>query len=245
VRSGPETEEAQRQSLEEACVPFDIERAPLMRARLFKLEAAEYLLVTTVHHLAFDGWSLDPIHARTVRHLRCGNCREVFTLSQPALQYADWSVWQRRRMETEYVAPLLDYWREQLRNTVAPKCLSFDRPRMRGTAPQIGRHAFAVSKELTEEIRHLAAGSGVTAFVLMLAAFQTLLYRRNGHEDIVVGSPIANRNRMELTEMIGCFVNLLALRVHIGDRPPFAACSNECTGSCWKLTNIRICRLSC
>jgi aspartate racemase len=213
--------EARRQSVAEAYLTFDIERAPLVRARLFRLDQTEHLLVLTVHHLVFDGWSFELFMREicTIYGALLGGLPSP--LPEPVLQYADWAAWQRRRMNAEATQQLLLYWQDQLRGPAPVLPLPYDRPRKGDTTPEVGRHPFALSKELTATLKHLGTEAGATPFVTILAGFQVLLYRYTHEEDIVVGSPIANRNRIELDGMVGCFVNTLALRVRLGGRPSF------------------------
>ncbi len=207
-------DEATRRAETEAREPFDLKRPPLIRAHLFRLGDLEHLLVLTMHHLAFDGWSFNPF----MREL-CATYSA--SLPAPRLQYVDFAVWQRRRLDGEALAPLLDYWKRQLGGSLPVLRLPADRPRT-DSGPRRGAcQPVAVSREVTDALKRLSANEGVTPFMMLLAAFKTLLYRYTGEEDIIVGSPVANRNRAELESLIGLFVNTLALRTSLGGQPSF------------------------
>ncbi len=213
--------EAEREVAAEGRLPFDPDKAPLVRARLFRLDKTDHILVITIHHLAFDGWSFSPFMRELAAIYSALIAGHPSPQKDPVLQYADWAVWQQRRLNDGACAPSLRYWSEQLRRPVPALRLPFDRPRRRGSASEIGRHSFGLSTELTQTLKQLATEMETTPFVILLAAFQAFLYGITGEEDIVVGSPIANRNRIELEGMIGVFINTLALRVWLGGRPSF------------------------
>jgi amino acid adenylation domain-containing protein len=213
--------EAQRIAEEEARLPFDLECGPLLRARLLRLSEDEHVLLLTMHHIVSDGWSLGVL-VREVGALYGAYSRgEESPLEELAIQYADYAVWQREWLSGDVLERQLSYWREQLRG--APSILELPTDRQR-PAVQSFRGSFepvVVEAELTRRLKELSRREGVTLFMTLLAAWQVLLSRYTGERDIVVGTPIANRNRGELEQLIGFFVNALALRTDLSGESTF------------------------
>jgi amino acid adenylation domain-containing protein len=213
--------EAQRLAFEEANRPFNLEREPLVRGTALQLGETEYILVLTMHHIISDGWSLG-VFVRELTELYKAFC----TGSPPVLpvlpvQYADFAVWQRQWFSGEILKTQLHYWKEQLKN--APNLLELptDRPRRAVQTFQGGYYYAAFDKELSAKLTALSKRWGVTLFMTLVAAFQTLLYRLSGEDDIVVGTPVAGRNRREIEGLIGFFVNTLLLRTNLEGDPSF------------------------
>ncbi|HEV2851938.1 MAG TPA: condensation domain-containing protein, partial [Thermoanaerobaculia bacterium] len=209
----PETAEAEAEKLaaSEARQPFDLARGPLLRARLLRLGAEDWVLLVTMHHIVTDGWSTG-IFVRELRTLY-----EAFAAGLPSplpelpLQYPDFAAWQRRTLSGEAVEALLEDWQRRFGTEVPDLRLPTDRPRPPvQTYPGGHRHS-RLSAELTRDLHRLAQRSGVTLFMALLGGFQALLHRYTGQERIVVGSPVAGRNRPELEGLIGFFVNTLVL----------------------------------
>ena len=142
-------------------------------------------------------------------------------LAELPIQYADFAVWQREWLQGEVLESQLSYWKKQLEGTPAVLNLPTDHPRPAVQSHRGARQSIELSKELTEGLKALSRKEGVTLFMTLLAAFQTLLYRYTGQDDIVIGSPIANRNRAEIEGLIGSFVNTLVLRSNFSDNPTF------------------------
>jgi len=219
--SGKAQEAAVRQQATAAAQrSFNLSTGPLLRVVVLKLEASEHVLLLTLHHVVADGWSVGVL----VREL--GALYTAFRLGKPSplpelpLQYADFAQWQRQWLQGEKLENLLSYWRQQLAG-ITPLNLWTDYPR-----PAIPRYTGAeqrldLSQDLSQGLQALSQESGTTLFMTLLAAFQTLLYRYSGQEDICVGSPIANRNRSELEGLIGFFVNSLVLRTDLSGNPTF------------------------
>ncbi|MEG4634709.1 amino acid adenylation domain-containing protein [Microcoleus sp. AR_TQ3_B6] len=213
--------EAQRLAFEEANRPFNLERDPLVRGTALQLGETEYILVITMHHIISDGWSLG-IFVRELTELYKAFC----TGAPPVLpllpvQYADFAVWQRQWLSGEVLKTQLHYWTEQLKNAPNLLQLPTDRPRKAIQTFPGGYYYTAFDKELSAEITALSKRSGVTLFMTLVAVFQTLLYRLSGDDDIVVGTPVAGRNRREIEGLIGFFVNTLVLRTNLGGDPSF------------------------
>jgi amino acid adenylation domain-containing protein len=203
--------EARRWATEEARLPFDLARGPLWRTTLLRLGAAEALLLVNQHHIVTDGWSTD-VFARELRALYA-----AFAAGRPSplpalpLQYPDFAVWQRSALDGEAVEALLADWTRRLGTEVPPLRIPTDRPRPLVQTYPGAHRSLQLSTELTWGIQKLAQRSGVTLFMALLAAFQALLHRYTGQRRIVVGSPVAGRNRPELEGLIGFFVNTLVL----------------------------------
>ncbi len=220
----PESEreaEAQRLASEEANRPFNLSTGPLLRAMLLRLKADEHLLVLNLHHSVSDEWSLRVLF-RELAALYSG-----FLRGQPAdlpplpVQYADYAVWQRQWLQGEAFEKELDFWKAQLGGNplvteLPPDAARGSRPSFRGAW-----QTRALSPELSLALAQLAQREGVTLFMVLLAAFKTLLHRYTQQEDIIVGSPIAGRSQAETENLIGFFVNTLLLRTDLSGNPSF------------------------
>jgi amino acid adenylation domain-containing protein len=213
--------ETQRLATTEAMKPFDLEHSPLVRATLLQTSETEHVLLLTVHHIIFDGWSMGVLYSElaTLYSAFCAGSAPI--LPELPIQYADFSVWQRQWLTGEILSTQLNYWKQQLKD--APGLLELPTFRSR-PAVQTYRgayHSLALSQELSVALIQLSKRTGVTLFMTLLAAFQTLLYRYTGQDDILVGTPIANRNRKEIEGLIGFFVNTLVMRTYLGGNPNF------------------------
>lgn len=222
--------EIQRLAAQEAEQPFDLTKGPLLRVTLLKLGETEHILLFTIHHIIFDAWSREVL----IREL--ATLYESFSRGQSALlpelpiQYADFAYWQRQWLQGEVLEQQLTYWKQHLGGNLPVLQLPSDRLRRcplgnRARPPvQTFRGAtqeFEVTAPLTEKLKQLGQSEGVTLFMTLLAAFETLLYRYTNQEDICVGSPISNRNRSEIEPLIGFFLNTLVLRTDLSGNPPF------------------------
>lgn len=199
--------------------PFDLATGPLIRARLLGVGADEHLLVLTVHHLVFDGWSATVLTRELARCYRARVHRSAPDRPAMPLQSTDFAAWQRDWLAGGPAAEQLGYWRDRLAGAPAALNLPADRPR---PAVQTHRGGFApvlVPADLVDRLRRLGRRRGVTLFMTLLAGFEVLLARHTGVTDVVVGTPVANRNRVELEPVIGFLVNTLALRTDLGGDP--------------------------
>ena len=213
--------EVQRLAVEEARRPFDLSRGPLLRTTLLRLSEAEYVFLLTMHHIVSDGWSMN-VFFRELSILYETYLRgEESKLSELPVQYADFAVWQREYLSGEVLEKELAYWKEQLREAPAILKLPTDRPRPPVQSFRGAMQSFNLPPGVTAGLRELSRQEGVTLFMLLLAAFKVLLYRYTGQKDLVVGAPIANRNRAELEGLIGFFVNTLVLRTDLSGDPSF------------------------
>jgi len=206
---------------EEAQQSFDLINGPLIRTKLLQTAGDEYLLLLSIYHLVSDGWSLG-VFFREVESLYNNAVRgENLRLPDLPIQYADFAVWQRQYLTGETLDAQLTYWKEQLGPEVPVLELPTDRPR-----PPVQTYAGAsrhvdLPANLTKELRVLSDREGATLFMVLLAAFKVLLHRHSGQDQIVVGSPIANRNYKEIEGLIGFFVNTLVLRTDLAGNPAF------------------------
>jgi acyl transferase domain-containing protein/acyl-CoA synthetase (AMP-forming)/AMP-acid ligase II/acetylornithine/succinyldiaminopimelate/putrescine aminotransferase/alpha-ketoglutarate-dependent taurine dioxygenase len=205
----------------EALAPFDLERGPLLRLVLIELRD-EHVLLLTVHHIVFDGWSIGVFFRELADLYRARVEGRPFALGPPPVQYVDFALWQRQWMVAGHPAfeALLGYWRRQLAGfpTLA---LPTDRPRPAMLSYRGARHHATLPVGLSNDVRGLARREGCTVFMALLAAFQVLLARWSGQEDLVLGADVANRNRRETEDVVGFFVNQLVLRMRAGGNPTF------------------------
>lgn len=205
----------------EARIPLDLERGPLFRAQLLKLGPQLHVMLLTMHHIIFDGWSRR-ILIQELSALYDAFCAgKTPALPQPALQYADYAVWQRKKLQGATLEKHLSYWRQQLAGVPASLDLPFDRPRPAVQTFNGAKLPVAFSRELTARLNAYSREQGATLFMTLLAGFQILLSRYSHQDDICVGTPIANRNRAELEEMIGFFANTLVMRAQLPEEASF------------------------
>lgn len=213
--------EVQRLCEREAEQPFDLSQDCMLRGQVLQLAEEHFVLVLTMHHIAADGWSMGVLVREWNALYTAFSQGQPSPLPELALQYVDFALWQRSYLQGDVLAQQTAYWKRQL--TGAPELLQLptDRPR---TAQQSFRGAtvtVAINPALTQQLRHLSQAHGATLYMTLLAAFQLLLARISGQQEIVVASPIANRHRQELEPLIGFFVNTLALRGDLRANPSF------------------------
>ncbi|MBD2520847.1 amino acid adenylation domain-containing protein, partial [Nostoc sp. FACHB-973] len=206
---------------EQGIQSFDLASETLIRATLVVLSPTEHVLLVCMHHVVSDGWSMGVF----VEELR--SLYNAYSIGQPCLlpplpiQYADFAIWQRDWLQGEVLQNQLNYWQEQLASAPTFLPLPTDRPRP-AVQTFVGAHIeFALSVELTQGLIKLSQEQGVTLFMTLLAAYNTLLYRYTGQTDILVGTPIANRDRSEIEGLIGFFVNTLVMRTDVSGDPSF------------------------
>ena len=213
--------EAERRAVQDAALPFDLAAGPLVRARLLRLGAEDHVLLLCVHHVACDGWSMGVLfHELKVLYGAFREERES-PLPELAVQYADYAVWQRRHLDGDALEPHLAYWRQTLSGAPELLALPADHPRPAARTYQGGHERVELPAELLERLRALGQGESATLFMVLLGAFQALLSRYGGGDDVVVGSPIAGRTSRELEGLIGYFSNTLVLRTDLGGDPAF------------------------
>jgi amino acid adenylation domain-containing protein len=206
---------------EEARRPFDLAKGPLLRTALLRLAEQQQILLITMHHIISDGWSMGVLFRElgAIYEAYCGG--RPSPLAELPIQYADYAVWQREWLQGEVLEKHLSYWKRQLAAAPALLELPTDRPRPAVQTFRGGRETVALSRELSEALERLGRREGASLFMVLLAAFQLLLNRYTGQDDIVVGTPITSRHRVELEGLIGFFVNTLVLRTDLSGNPSF------------------------
>jgi hypothetical protein len=210
-----------RLMVESARRPFDLANDLMLRAALFRIGDEDHALSLEEHHIAFDGWS-DVIMFREVAEVYSAALagREP-ELPELPIQYADFAVWQRQRLRGSLLAELQSYWQQQL--AAAPNMLRLptDLPRPAVQTFSGAHHHFSLPGDLADGVRRLSRAEGVTPYMTLLGCFAALVYRFSGQDDVLIGSPIANRSRMEVESIIGFFSNTLCMRLRLGGNPTF------------------------
>ncbi|HEX7182149.1 MAG TPA: condensation domain-containing protein, partial [Thermoanaerobaculia bacterium] len=207
---------------EEALRPFDLSRGPLLRVTLLRLAQDEHAALLTMHHIVADGWSLGLLIQEFCALYESYTEGRPSPLRELPIQYADYAVWQRRRLSGETLDRLIDTWKARLAGAPQALELPTDRPRPTVQSFHGGATNFEVDEATAALLRRLASSQGTTLFMVLLAAFQALLHRYSGQDDLVVGSTIAGRTRKELEKLIGFFVNTLAMRIDLSADPCFS-----------------------
>ena len=224
LREDKREHEAQRRATEEARMPFNLATGPLIRASLVRLGTEDHVLLVTMHHIVSDGWSMGVLIKEVGALYRAFIEDEPLRpslLGELPVQYADFAVWQRSWLAGEVFETHLRYWKRQLGGELPVLNLPTDKPRPQVQSFRGSSQSLQLPVPVAEALKALSKREGVTLFMLLLAAFKALLSRYTEQSDIVIGSPIANRNRMELEGLIGFFVNTLALRTNLSGNPTF------------------------
>jgi amino acid adenylation domain-containing protein len=217
----PSLREATRLAAAEASWVFDLTAGPLLRTVLVVLGPTEHLLLVNLHHIAADGWSLG-ILVRELKALYAAALHgEPSPLPALPVQYADFARWQRGWLAGAVLERQLAWWRERLAGAPAALEIPADRPRPPVQSGRGAEHRFALGDDLAQRLAALGREEGATLFMVLAAGLFTLLARRTGQSDLVVGSPIANRNHIETEGLIGFFVNNLALRADLSQATSF------------------------
>ena len=221
--SEPEREaEARRVLREEARRPFDLSRGPLIRSIILQLHEQEHILLITTHHIITDGWSMGVFHRELMALYEAFANGRPSPLPELPIQYPDYAYWHRHWFQGEVYESQLAYWKNQFKTLPPVLELPTDHPRPSVQAHRAFRGSkrkLTLSKDLTRKLKELCQKEEATLFMLLLAAYQILLHRYTGEDDIVVGSPIAGRCLAETEQLIGLFINALALRVDLSGNP--------------------------
>ncbi|MEA5552827.1 amino acid adenylation domain-containing protein [Anabaena cylindrica UHCC 0172] len=212
---------------QEAGKPVDLVKDSLFRVKLLRLSPEEYLLLFNIHHIIFDGWSDDVLRREMAALYQAFSRGNSSPLSPLTIQYADFSLWQSDWVTGEILESQLVYWKQQLSGDLPILELPTDHPRPKMQTYQGATHSLILSSELTASIKLLSQTENVTLFMTLLAAFKILLCRYTGQNDVIVGTPIAGRNRREIEDLIGFFVNTLALRTDLSGNPSFRELLNR------------------
>ncbi|MFL6286412.1 MAG: amino acid adenylation domain-containing protein, partial [Pyrinomonadaceae bacterium] len=206
----------------EASEPFDLSRGPLVRVRLLRLGDEEHVLLRTLHHIVSDGWSQGVFNRELMLLYAAFRRGEPSPLRPLGVQYADFALWQRGWLEGGALEEGVSYWRRQLEGAPERLELPTDRPRPPMQTFAAGTHRLSMSAAQLAELKRVSREHQATLYMTLLSAFAVLLSRHSGQEDIVVGSPIANRQESRLEELIGFFVNTLVMRVQVKPSTSFA-----------------------
>ncbi|MGA9768828.1 MAG: amino acid adenylation domain-containing protein, partial [Blastocatellia bacterium] len=224
VESSPETDQEMqilKLANDEASLPFDLVRGPVMRVTLLRLSETDHVLLVTFHHICADGWSTG-VFIREMAMLYEAYCNgDASPLAELPFQYADFAHWQSEWLRGEVLDAQSSYWKRQLGGSSQVLQLPTDRPRPAIQTFRGAEEEVELSLNLVASLEALARREGATLFMVLLAALDTLLYRYSGQEEILIGSPIANRNREEIEGLIGFFVNTLVLRADLSGAPSF------------------------
>jgi hypothetical protein len=213
--------EARLLAVAEAQRPFDLAHDSVLRASLLRLDRTDHVLLVTIHHIACDGWSMGVLVREVAALYEAFAAGQRPALPELPIQFADFAVWEREWLQGEALSRQLAYWKLRLGGQLPALELPTDRPRPKVPTHHGSSQSFVLPAELSEALKVLSQREGVTLYILLLAAYQTLLYCYTGQEDILVGSPIANRNRAETEGLIGCFINTLVLRTDLSGNPSF------------------------
>ncbi|RKH59256.1 non-ribosomal peptide synthetase, partial [Corallococcus llansteffanensis] len=207
--------------VEQARQPFDLARGPLFRAVLVRVEETRHVLLVLTHHIASDGWSTGILVRELVALYRAFASGQTPALPPLPIQYADFAAWQRAWLQGDVLATQLSWWREQLAGAPPLLRLPTDRPRPAAQTFAGSQVAVRLPRKVSEAVHAVAKREGATPFMVLLAAYQLLLSRYAGQEDVSVGAPVAGRTRSETEGLIGFFVNTLVLRARIDPRASF------------------------
>ncbi|WP_309030194.1 non-ribosomal peptide synthetase [Streptomyces alfalfae] len=230
--AGERQAEAERLARAEAGERFDLAEGPLVRFLLLRLAADEAVLALTFHHAVVDGWSLDVLlnDLETAYGARVDG--RTPRLPVHTVQYAEYARWQEEWAEGDEAAAQLDYWEHRLTGAPDPMPLPADRPRPERPEGRAASTVFTVPASVTDELRKLSARTDSTLFMVLLAAFQIVLARYGGHDDVVVGTPVANRRYRGFHDLVGFFANSVPLRSRVTPHTPFADFLDEVRTTC-------------
>jgi amino acid adenylation domain-containing protein len=211
----------ERIGADETIRPFDLTRLPLLRVTLLQLAESEYVMLGIVHHIVFDGWSVGVFQSEFFECYRAFTAGRQARLPKLRIQYPDYAEWQRTWLEGERLQRQLDYWKTQMSGERPVLQLPADKTRPLVSSFRGSSLPFSFGEDLAKPMHRLCDETGVTSFMLVLAAFNVWLHRYYGQEDILVGCPIANRKYRELEGLIGNFANTLVLRTDLSGNPTF------------------------
>ena len=209
--------EALRLVQEDIRVPFDLARGPVLRALLCRLSAEHHILVTTFHHIVVDGWSMAVFDREMAIIYDALAEQQPVPLPQLTIQCADFAAWQRNVMQGELLSGHMEFWREHLAGALPMIDLPTDRLRPQSQSFDGARQYAHLSPELVKELKAFSGRQGATVFMTMFSAMQVLLSQWTGQRDLVVGTIVANRNHVEIENLVGCFMNFLPLRTVISE----------------------------
>ncbi|HXV98619.1 MAG TPA: condensation domain-containing protein, partial [Anaerolineae bacterium] len=202
--------------------PFDVSQGPLLRSILLRLSPTDHLWLVTIHHLVFDGWSIDSFNRELAALYAAFAAGWPSPLPELPIQYTDFVYWQRARLHGPALERQLSYWRQQLGDELPALQLPTDHPRPALPTSHGAVYFFGLPLSLSEALKTLSRQEGATLFMTLLAAFEIMLYYYTGGQtDFAVGSPVANRQQAETEGLLGLFVNTLVLRANLSGNPTF------------------------
>ncbi|MBS0263261.1 MAG: amino acid adenylation domain-containing protein, partial [Planctomycetes bacterium] len=201
--------------------PFDLSHGPLLRCRLYQFADEDHWLTLTLHHIVSDGWSSQVFWSELTTLYDAFAAGRPSPLRELPIQYADYAVWQRQWLKGEVVEQQLEYWKRRLAGAPTVLELPCDRPRPAIPSSAGATQKFFLDAELTAALRAISRRENATLFMTLLAAWQVQLFRYSRQDDILIGTPIAGRNRAKLDGLIGFFVNMLVMRADLSNNPPF------------------------
>ena len=215
-------EEGARQHLNhEVLKPFDLRYGPLVRCVLLRLGEQDYVLVVNMHHIVTDGWSMGIFWRELMLLYDAFSSGKPSPLAELPIQYADYAIWQRRWLQGEEIERRISYWNKQLAGAPSLLDLPLDATRPPRQTYQGGSEALVLAGDLSDAIQALARQENVSLFMLLTGTFQLLLQRLSGQDDVVIGVPVAGRNRVETEGLIGFFINTVVLRTDLSGNPTF------------------------
>jgi amino acid adenylation domain-containing protein len=214
--------ELERLLREHARRPFDLAKDLMLRTTLFRLGSDEHVILFQPHHVAFDAWAVEILYRDLSEFYDARRAGRAPRLPELALQYGDFALWQREHLQGELLASKLDFWRTQLAGAPTTLRIPTDHRRPSLQTFEGATHRIALDRDLADAVRDAGHAAGVTPYMVLLAAFATLLYRVGGQDDILIGGPMANRERGGFEDAIGFFANTIVVRVRLGGNPPFA-----------------------
>lgn len=216
---------------QEAEQPFNLKRAPLLRLRLIRLSPQRHVLLVTLHHIIADAWSLDLFLHELAEHYGARLAGRTDAAPASRLQYADYAAWQRRALDGGAFDADIAFWRERLAG-MTELDLGADRLRPQVPSYRGGTYRIPLAPDLVERLRPLCRQEGASLFMALLAAFTVVAHRRTGLDDVVLGGTTSGRERPEVREMIGCFVNMLPLRTAVGPQDSLRAALRNTARTC-------------
>ncbi|MEH1980819.1 MAG: amino acid adenylation domain-containing protein [Nostoc sp.] len=213
--------QATQEAEKEIKQPFDLARGPLLRSKLWRLDEQEYLFVAVTHHIVADGWSFSILTQELAELYAAFSQDKRSPLSELPIKYTDFAQWQRQWLQGQVLESQLEFWQKHLGSNPSVLKLPTDHPRPSVRTFKGASQPVVLSKKLTDALKALSQQEGVTPFMTLLAAFQTLLFSYTRQENIIVSSVLANRTRVETEKLIGFFVNLLPFCTNLGGNPSF------------------------
>ena len=210
-----------RRAAEDARRPLDLSKGPLVRTQLLRLSAEEHVLLLTMHHIISDGWSVGVFVKEMSALYGAYSSGRPSPLEEPPIQYADYALWQRERLHGEAPHETVAYWKERLGGELPVLQMPLDYARPVMQTYRGGRERLVLPAEVGRALKRLGLESGATLFMTLLAGFKALLQRYTNQDDILVGTPVAGRDRAETADLIGCFLNTLVLRTDLAGDPTF------------------------